>query len=137
MGYVSRNCQGKCRKGSYISASTFSRLNKNQALFTFKVQIDDRSIFAVYRQHRCMQIIGERVGVCVTTTDRKISACCRIGVIMLQLQTCNLVKLNVLEAREKPIGFDLPIEMNTVKELGGVRSTSSGAMKFWSRTSSM
>lgn len=70
-----------------------------------------------------LTINGQKT-VCVVTLDGQKLGCRRPS-------TSNRpVKIDVLVARENPLGFDLLIDMNTIKGLGDVTIIQSGSVAF-------
>lgn len=85
-------------------------------------------LFTVYSQQRDMPVVDKRA--CTCNNDRETRACCGISVVAFWLQGGCPVKINILVAWEKLLGFNLLIGMNAIKELGGVGITPSGAVEF-------
>ena len=114
---------------------------KNPTLLTVEVQVDSRTVTALVNTGLAFITstdvckLWEKGLVCITTIAEETSTCC--GIRVIQLQSDNSVKFDVLVTQEKSVSFNLLIGMNVIKEQGRIGITSSATVEFCNSTPSL
>ena len=133
-GHMARDCAGN-GTGGKVPASPKQKLN--EALPIIQVYVNETLCSALLDSGCSRTIVfaglcrtWKEKGVRVTTISGETRTCCGVGAVNIRTRTGNSADVEALVALKKPLSFDLLLGYDTIRALGGVHITQTGAVQF-------
>ena len=135
-GHVASRCPGNEVRGREVS-TILSPHRLKEVLPVIKVQIDGVDRTALVDSGCSSSVVSGSIcqpkrqkRTTILTAGGKCLFSHGVGSITLKVTNRNLLKTDVLVVNSKPLGFDLLLGMDVIKELGGVHIDKRGRVHF-------